>query len=90
MNPNASEFIPRSEILTLWEMPFFQQRFERFLESHRILNPLLQDMVLLDTFPTPGQGQKKVIFRALYKNIPLQYEADIWNDPRTGIFTNTP
>ena len=91
MNPNATEFIPKTAILGLWEMPFFQQRLERFLTlQHRILHPTIKDLVLLDTFPPVPPVQKtQVVFRATYKGIPLQYEANNWRDPRTGVFTSS-
>ena len=55
MNPNAPEFIPTSAILTLWEMPFFQQRLERFFLTKRIAGAQVKNLVLTKTFPDPTQ-----------------------------------
>ncbi len=87
MNPNANEFIPTSAILTLWDMPFFQQRFEKFFLTKRIPGVTVKDLVLTSAFPDVQPTQKaKVIFQATYKQYKLVYEANRWEDPRSGIF----
>jgi hypothetical protein len=90
MNPHAQEFIPTSAILTLWEMPFFQQRLERFFLTKRIPGAQVKDLVLTRIFPEVKPTQKaKVIFQATYKKYNLIYEANRWDDPRFGIFRDT-
>ena len=88
MNPNANEFIPTSELKTLWKMPFFQQRLEQLLRSqYRITNPKVDDLELLFPFPSVQATQKaKVIFLGMYNGIALRYEANRWDDPRFGMF----
>jgi hypothetical protein len=68
-------------------MPFFQQRLERFFLTKRIPGAQVKDLVLSRSFPDVQPTQKaKVIFQATYKQYNLIYEANRWDDPRTGIF----
>jgi hypothetical protein len=42
--------------------------------------------VFLASPPLPPQQKKTVVFLGAYQTIPLLYEADRWEDPRTGTF----
>lgn len=99
MNPYAAEFIPSQpqlDLNKLWGFPFFRQRFERFLfTQYRIPDARLEDLQILMISPLiQAQHKAKVVFMGVYqthkysqsKSIPLLYEADRWDDPRTGAF----
>jgi hypothetical protein len=96
MNPHAAEFIPSSSVLALWDMPFFQQRLERFFLAKRIRGAAVEDLVLTRVFPslqTVQPTQKDVVvFLATWKGFNLRYEAKAnkWNDPRFGVFIECP
>ncbi len=73
----------------LIETPFFQQRLERFLfTEYRIeLGGDIGKLSLFMLFPPfPPQKKASVVFFGDFKGIPILYEADRWNEPRTGAF----
>jgi hypothetical protein len=90
MNPNALEFIPSSHMhTTLWNMPFFQQRFDRFIFStFRIDNAKVEDLCVLLFHPpiSAKRPNATVLFMGAYRDKAFVYEAIRWNDPRTGSF----
>jgi hypothetical protein len=90
MNANAPEYIPTSHIqATLWAMPFFQQRLERFVFStFRIQNAKVEDLRVLLFHPViPAQKvNATTLFLGAYGDKAFVYEAIRWDDPRTGVF----
>lgn len=69
-------------------MPFFQQRLENFLYTqNRITNMRVDALqILLVSPPLAAQKKASVVFMGMYGKIPIVYEADRWEDPRTGAF----
>jgi hypothetical protein len=61
---------------------------EHFLfTKHRIVNIRIENLkVLLISPSVPPQKKKSVLFIGMYQTIPILYEADHWEDPRTGVF----
>ncbi len=100
LNPNAIPFLPASaataattnqpicELDRLRQTPFFQQRFERFLQS------MMRDFVgshgdlqvILMNPPLEPTTKKATRFLGVYKQHTIVYEADRLEDPRTGYF----
>jgi hypothetical protein len=95
LNPYASEFVPLKQsqpqltpLQQLFTYPFFQQRLERFLNTnYRIPDACVENLQILMVNP-PIQPQTKATthFLGQYNGIPLLYEADRLEDPRTGKF----
>ncbi len=88
MNPNAIPFIPQVQVQTLFTYPFFQQRLERYIFTHhRITDASVNDLqILMVSPPIKPQAKATTVFLGNYKGIPLLYEADRWDAPRTGAF----
>ena len=90
LNPHATPYIPNTpiDIPKLLAMPFFQQRLDCFLyTNYRITDVRVENLqVFLASPPLPPQKKKTVVFLGAYQAIPLLYEADRWEDPRTGAF----
>ncbi len=83
-------FVSSSSIATLHDMPFFQQRLDRFLATQfRIHDANVGNLKIYMAFPPfpASTPNKSVVFLGAYKNITLMYEATRWDDPRTGQFT---
>ncbi len=91
LNPNALPYIPQAPLVNVQQLisyPFFQQRLDRFLYTqYRISDARVENLQIFMTNP-PIQPKTKAstVFLAQYKGIPFLYEANRWEDPRTGMF----
>jgi hypothetical protein len=90
LNPFAASFIPQEQpnLEPLLSYPFFQQRLERFLFTHyRMTDVSVKELeIIMALPPIKPQTKTTTIFLGNYKGIPLLYEADRLDDPRTGKF----
>lgn len=83
LNPLAKSYFP---VLSLLDMPFVKQRFERFVtfQLHHAYDP--KELRVLEIHPSIQPTQKKqAVFVCAYKHHRMVYEADKVEDPRTGI-----
>jgi hypothetical protein len=89
LNPSAAPFIPQTlQMQTLLAYPFFKERLERFLFTHyRITDASVKHLqILMVSPPIKPHTKTTTVFLGNYKGIPLIYEADRWDAPRTGKF----
>lgn len=92
LNAAAAPYVPLLptpvNIEALRAMPFFQQRLENFLfTQYRMTDMRIESLqILLVSPPLAAQKKATVVFLGAYGTIPLVYEADRWDDPRTGAF----
>jgi hypothetical protein len=92
LNALAESFVPHSMIAEEAERvrktPFFQQRFERFLQSttRDYVGTADQLQIVLMNPPIPPTTKQTTQFLAMYNQRVVVYEANKLNDPRTGYF----
>lgn len=91
LSADAAPYVPTPaavNIEALRAMPFFQQRLEKFLFTQYRMMDMRMDrlQILLVSPPLTALKKAAVVFLGAYGTIPLVYEADRWEDPRTGVF----
>lgn len=92
MNVHATSFVPaRLQMERLLKMPFFEQRFQKFIyATFRIDGVTVADLQIVghtDAIQDIAPTQKRtVIFLGLFRGYAIVYEADRMEDPRTGAF----
>lgn len=91
LNPDAPPYIPlpsMEDANKVRSTPFFQQRFERFLQStiRDYVGTVEQLQIVLMNPPIPPTTKLATQFLAMYNQRVVIYEANKLEDPRTGYF----
>ncbi len=92
MNVHAPSFVPaRIQMERLLKMPFFEQRFQKFIyATFRVDGVTVADLQILDHTDAvqdiKPEQKRTVIFLGLFRGYAIVYEADRIEDPRTGAF----